>query len=427
MKKNNLKNQDRRSWMVALSGLGVALAIVVLGISSHAQPFSSGSDGSDGPLNVPANSGTFSFDPFDSSRWGRVLDPDGDGVYNFTTITIGANSRLNLRADKVGKPVYWLASGSIVIGEGAVIDLSGAAGTGTSDVNLRRVASVPGSGGYAGGAGGAGGFPRNPGEGPGGGSGGTGGCGISITPTCGNPGAFSGNRYLVPLVGGSGGEGAISNNGVSYGGGSGGGAILLASSVSITFGSNSASGIVSFGGSGAAGVGSGSGGAIRLVAPTIAGSGTLRVGGGGGPRPGGAGWIRLEGFSISNSLAFLESSAAVTRGSPVDPSTLRPSSGIRVTAVDGLPVSATPAGSLLLPDVSINKLGPVNVDMEAHGIPPGTVVTLQVFSQTPTDLNTVNVTTTAILAGTLQLSTATAQFTFPYGFSRGFVRATWTP
>jgi hypothetical protein len=91
-----------------------------------------------------------------------------------------------------------------------------------------------------------------------------------------------------------------------------------------------------------------------------------------------------------------------------------------------MPVSAVPGGSLLLPDVSINKQTPINVDIEARGIPPGTVVTLQVHSQTPTDNNTLNVTAQATLSGTLQLSTATAQFTFPYGFSRGFLRATWT-
>jgi hypothetical protein len=80
-----------------------------------------------------------------------------------------------------------------------------------------------------------------------------------------------------------------------------------------------------------------------------------------------------------------------------------------------------------LPDVTISKNTPVSVDIEATGVPSGTVVTLQVFSQTPTDITVVNMPTAqATLAGTLQSSTATATFIFPYGFSRGFVRASWT-
>ena len=55
------------------------------------------------------------FDPRDEARWGRVLDPDGDGVYNFTTITISAGSTLKVQGDKVNTAAYWLASGNVVI------------------------------------------------------------------------------------------------------------------------------------------------------------------------------------------------------------------------------------------------------------------------------------------------------------------------
>lgn len=97
--------------------------------------------------------------------------------------------------------------------------------------------AVPGSGGFAGGAGGLLSLPlpSTPGAGPGGGSGG-GTCfsndaGVVV---CGRGGAFSGNRYLIPLIGGSGGEGGQANGfGAFDGGGAGGGAILLASSTSI--------------------------------------------------------------------------------------------------------------------------------------------------------------------------------------------------
>jgi hypothetical protein len=99
----------------ALCGLSVASAIVIVGMTSHAQSFDSGSDESDGPLTLAANLGTVVFDPFEQSRWGKVLDPDGDGVYNFTTITINSGTTLKLRGDKVNRPMYWLAFGNVVI------------------------------------------------------------------------------------------------------------------------------------------------------------------------------------------------------------------------------------------------------------------------------------------------------------------------
>ena len=89
-----------------------------------------------------------------------------------------------------------------------------------------------------------------------------------------------------------------------------------------------------------------------------------------------------------------------------------------MTAISGVPVPANSSGSFVLPDVTINNGGSVNVDVAATGIPPGTVVTLQIYPQSPTDLTTVYLPTAqATLAGTLQSSTATATFTFPYGFS----------
>lgn len=69
----------------------------------------------------------------------------------------------------------------------------------------------------------------------------------------------------------------------------------------------------------------------------------------------------------------------------------------------------------------------MSVDIEATGIPPGTVVTLRVFPDTPEDLETVYLPEVqATLQGTVQQSTATVQFQFPYGFSRGHLRASWT-
>jgi hypothetical protein len=163
-----------------------------------------------------------------------------------------------------------------------------------------------------------------------------------------------------------------------------------------------------------------------LVAPSLTGNGQLAVtqGNGNGSGPG---WVRLEGFSISNGFQFPAGTGFVARGSPVDAATMIPSGSVRVVAVAGMPVPIHPSGSFALPDVAINAGGPVNVDIEARGIPPGTVVTLRVMVETPADLTELYMPDVqATLQGSTQLSTATVQFAFPYGFSRGHVRARWT-
>jgi hypothetical protein len=420
---------NRHPWIV----LCLELALVaILDVSRPAaQTFSSGSDGSDGALTLGDFAGDILFDPRDSARWGRVLDADGDGVYNFTTITIGFGTRLRLRGDKVNRPVHWLASGDVVIA--GVIDLNGEHGVATNDLSLRRVAAIPGSGGYAGGLGGRStepAVPSTPGEGPGGGSGGqanTANCPYGLDAICGNSGVFTGNRYLIPLVGGAGGEGARWNDGNFYNGGAGGGAILIVSSTSIAI---NFGGIVADGGSNVATnvIGAGSGGAIRLVAPVLSGAGTLSANGGASANPSGPGWIRLEGFQISPSFQFPGGTIRVTRGAPIDPTSFRPFSGsVRVTSVGGVAVPPNPSGSFELPDVTLNTNTPVSVDIQASGIPPGTMVTLRVFPEIADDptagyLPEVQ----AMLQGTLESSTASVSVTFPYGFSRGYVRATWT-
>lgn len=397
-----------------------------------AQTFNSGSNGSDGALTVATNQGTILFDPRDVARWGRVLDPDGDGVYHFTTVTVGGGTTLKFTSRAVSTAIHWLATGDIAIN--GALDLNGEDGAATSDLVLRRIVAVPGSGGYAGGIGGridvTPNVPTTPGEGPGGGSGGvrTGnGCGTNgVSYYCGRGATFTGNRYLIPLVGGSGGEGGTWNT--YQNGGAGGGAILLASSTSITV----VQGISARGGNTVGPGGGGGGGMIRLVAPTLSGSAGLNVLGGtntnGYSGSGGeSGWVRLEGFQVSTGFTFSAGSARVTRGSPVDTTSLQPSGTVRVTAVAGVAIPVYPSGTFALPDVTINAANPVDVAIQATGIPPGTVVTLHVYPDTPEVQTTVNlppVQTT--LQGTLELSTATVQFAFPYGFSRGYVRATWT-
>jgi hypothetical protein len=421
---------------LAFKGAIVLLAALVVVQRPTAQTFTSGSDGSDGALTLATGAGTVIFDPFDTARWGKVLDADGDGVYNFTTISIAQNTTLVLRGDKVNRPLYWLASGGVVVS--GTINLSGSAGAANqaNELEVRRVLAIPGPGGYAGGSGGrqTPPLPATPGEGPGGGSGGVAvgnnGCTTNGNASCGKGGVYGGNRFLMPLIGGSGGEGGTVATAIGSNGGAGGGAILIASSTSVTVDGE----IRAMGGGGAdqAGIGrtsgAGSGGAIRIVAPVISGAGTFFVGGGSPAQPigGGSGWVRLEGNQISSSLNFNPSANTTTRGAPGVPATLRPATSLRVSRIDGNVIPPNPTGMFSLPDVVISKTGPVDVVIEAKGIPPGTVVTLQIYPETPVDANTTNLTVPGTLTGTLQSSTVTVPFTFPFGFSRGWVRASWT-
>jgi len=182
-----------------------------------------------------------------------------------------------------------LASGDVsVLG---TIDVSGS--------NAPSFLHEPGRGGPGGFDGG---WPGNDtlsagnGYGPGGGGGGVFSLGIlyaivgsgsygaqasSSYTTSTNLGAIYGSPLLVPMVGGSGGGGTIGSPG--SGGGGGGGAILIASNTQITNGGS----IIANGGEGYLGSGSyhynsGSGGAIRIVAPVVAGSGVLSAAGPGG-------------------------------------------------------------------------------------------------------------------------------------------------
>ncbi len=196
---------------------------------TQAQGFSSGSTGADGALDF-SSSPPGAIIEFDPEAFNPQLDPEGDNIYHFTTITIPANVTVRLTAKHLNGPVFWLATGAVQIS--GTIDLNGAIGHSVTPTPAGRIPSLPGAGGFGGGVGGnnCGTTPPQPGNGPQGG-----GAGNLIGGQAG-VGGFSGNQFLVPLVGGSGGggRGFSSCNQWGSGGGAGGGALLIASSISIT-------------------------------------------------------------------------------------------------------------------------------------------------------------------------------------------------
>lgn len=263
MKTNKIISPSLMSFL-RTTFLAYFLAIIT---TVSAQEFSSGSDGSLGALIVTEDT---------------ALDMPPDGVFHYTTVTLDAGATLRFLRNTFNTPVYLLATGDVVIN--GTIDVSGSEGR-------QGLAGEGGPGGFEGGQPAASSTVQ-PGDGlgPGAGRGGINSFSSSAAATRAGGGSYStmpntsgdmngatyGNSLLMPLIGGSGGGGMTGNPGI--GGGGGGGAILVASDTSVFIGGT---GVISSNGgstttSGA--VGAGSGGAIRLVTPTVSGTGRMTVG-----------------------------------------------------------------------------------------------------------------------------------------------------
>jgi hypothetical protein len=314
-------------------------------------------------------------------------------------------------------PVTWLAQNAVQID--GVLDLSGENGTNVNASRL-RIPAAGGPGGFFGGVGGTVGHPPTAGLGPGGGAAGV------VSAKSAQGGTFTGNSFLVPLFGGSGGGGGEHNdpNLVEGGGGGGGGALLIASSESI----NITGGIAANGGAtGGAQVncpGGGSGGAIRLMAPKILGNGSISVIGSSIGCPAGSkGRIRIEAFQHVYSFAY--SGGPPVTSAPFDTFATSATPSVRVVSVDGVAVSANPTGTFEVPDVEFNNPNGVDVVVEAKRVPLTATVKLLVFSD---DINESDQTIDipALTAVDPVTSRATVNVKFPTGFSRGFLRATFT-
>jgi hypothetical protein len=409
---NSAKSSSLRRGTLYVCALAVILALGALPVWAQTT-FSSGSDGTDGAYSPTGVAGTvIIFDPtqFHGSQVGA-------NIFNFTTITIPVGVTVKLSGNTVNGPVFWLAQGDVDI-EGAV-DLSGGNGYGFTSQSFFRIPSVPGSGGYAGGVGGVGSQLALPGNGTGG--------GVAGTPS--NPagvGVYGGNQFEIPLVGGSGGGGGYNtaNNGVlEGGGGAGGGAILIASSTRILVnGVINANGGQPGAATGQCGTG-GSGGAIRLVSNSMAGSGSLTAVGIKNPQgclSGGPGVIREESTST-----FFPGSTSGTVAQSAPFRLLLPTAGspsANVISINGISITPNPN---TFPDITINTSSPVPVVIQTQNIPVAATLTLTILDEN-------NVADTVVQAPPLSNCTAsnvcttTVNVTFPFGGSYGLSKVTWT-
>ena len=276
----------------ALRASAIKLAVILhcfiaLPSISVAQTFDSGSTGSYGPLTITTNT---------------TLQLPADGIFNCTTINIASGAALKFAPNALNTPVYLLATGDIIIA--GTIDVSGKQALG------RGAGGAGGPGGFAGGNGGPLAARGSAGLGPGGGPEGTGnGVRGAYRFAIGTSAATYGNSLLMPLVGGSGGSGSFSPEvaaGQGAGGGGGGGAVLIASNTRIVFPAPTGSiygKVIADGGAKFSlyylypyESGAGSGGAIRMIAPVVTGSGDFSVRCEGNTN----GRFRIDAFDSSN-------------------------------------------------------------------------------------------------------------------------------
>jgi hypothetical protein len=344
--------------------------ISFLSVTTAAQTFSSGSTGADGALDLT----TLSCNTCE-------IQLPASGILNYTTVSVPVGRILKFKQNLHNTPVFLLAQGPIVIN--GIIDVS------ATGINV---------GGFCGA-----GYPTTRSPGPGGFFGGGAnqrGFGLGGGANNAEPGTWVGPLTLSPIVGGSGGGGDSQGNF----GGSGGGAIVIASSTSITMSGNIlATGVPDFSCFGFFSYlnNPGSGGAIRLVANSLNVSGTFSACNVFGAK---CGVVRLEAPSAS--LIFNGSSNPPVGLFPINPSVVPSASpSLTIASIGGFAVPSY-AGSrfdtydMLLP----NQLtDPISVVVHANNIPVGTQVTVGVVNGSP------NATSTpGTLAGTFDSSTGTA-------------------
>jgi len=402
------------------ASIAAVTVLVVLGIEPRAFaqapqcPYVTCGDGSDGVYN-PSASGYFMPGGFHGTGV-------ANNVFNFTSVTIPSGVTITLTSGYDNAPVYWLVQGNVDI-EGTV-SLAGANGAyATSDVD-QRLPALAGSGGYNGGVGGnlATGQPDTAGYGPGGGAAG------DTSGHCTNAdGSFTGNQYLIPLIGGSGGGGTYGGTSFGASGGAGGGAILIATSGTITVNGT----LTANGGNSYCTGSAGSGGASRLVSNTITGGSKAvltAIGGCGqgiGATCGGPGRVRLEAITQPISFAGSFNGTPVSGSSPQSnfngniPGVPQPS--VQVTSINGQPITENPFS---FPDIQINTDQPVNVVITGNQVPVGTIPTLVILGETADqDLSC----TGGLQQGSLPAgqTSCTIPIMFNYGGSRGLVKTTW--
>lgn len=357
------------------------LLAVSLGASPAAATIDAQSDGSDGALNVTDSDLTIDLRQAVTGSWNQpgtglgVYDPTKWAVvFKYSSINIASGRTVKFINHPSNAPVVWLVQGIATIA--GTVNLSGEGGT------EQNRESVPGPGGFPGGRGTSAGSPATAGHGPGGGGIGRGAgyatVGNNVMTGLLDGGLVYGNASILPLLGGSGGGGSAN------GGGAGGGAILMVVGQRCAFTGllSTTGGATSYAGNSMYS-GSGSGGAIRIVADTLTGGGSLNA------RPGnmgtGVGRVRLEAnvlgtyFSISSDPDYSPQNPLGAEGAVIWPPAPEPA--VRIATVNGQAVTADPRMSpeaLMGGDLVVSATTEIPVTLAATNVPTNATVTVRV-------------------------------------------------
>ena len=366
------------------------------------------SDGSDGAFNPAANieidlsqavTGTWNANNTANAGLG-IYDRDKWAVvFKYSSVNIPPGVTVTFKNHISHAPVVWLVSGNVTIA--GTVSVNGRDGN-----NLVSDLTEPGPGGFRGGAYSALGFGTGLGIG-----------GSERETDQAKYASVYGNPSIIPLIGGSG-AGASSAGGT---GGGGGGAILIAAPNSINLSSGR---ITAWGGNGGFRSANGSGGAIRLIANSIVGSGNLRANlSGDTSYPLCDGRIRLEANSCSGNII------AIPQVVPVPPApapVIWPASNaptVSIASVAAVAAPAYPNAVLEYPaeDVSIAVNAATQVILQTQNFPiNGTVQVRSAGKFTPNAVWS----TATFTSGDAAQATWTANVNFPIGFTTLQARAT---
>jgi len=319
---------------------------------------------------------------YDAARW--VV------VYKYSSVNIPTGVTVTFKNHPSYAPVVWLVQGSVNIA--GTVSMSG---KGVATGPAAGVPTEPGPGGFRGGAAGPSG--NGAGLGPGGGN----------TQNAFGYNTVYGNPQIIPLIGGSGGAGV---SGTTTGE-SGAGAILIATPTTVAVsGAITAQPIHTVGWGG-------TGGAIKLIADQVNGTGTLNAST--------TGRVRIEANTLANSIVTTPSTIAVQPGIGATPTLFQSLSSptVKIVSVDGLPSPVDPTAPLVsAADIAIQKNTPVTIVLRTENFATaGAVVALRIANKYG-GATTLNATLQG--GGTTTLSTWTLSTTLAPGFVTLQARAT---
>ncbi|MCX6876785.1 MAG: hypothetical protein NTW21_23685 [Verrucomicrobia bacterium] len=370
------------------------------GVSSAFAQLIIPSDGSDGTFSPAANievdlsqavTGTWTDDNtantgkgiYDATKWAIV--------FKYASVNIPAGVTVTFKNHPSHAPVVWLVQGGVTIA--GTVSVNGKSGVGGTEAIYP---SEPGPGGFRGAASGQAGWGAGLGLGGGG-------AGVYNT-TYGNP-------QILPLIGGSGGQGNSAP--LPYSGAGGGGAILIAAPGTIEL-MGRITALFDTGGS--VYVYSGSGGAVKLIANHVTGTGSLDAAA--------TGRTRIEANTLSPTVLSNPITIAVAPGTAPTIFQSNNSPTVKIVSVDGTAAPADPTAPLInSADIAIQKNTPVTIVLETRNFATaGAVVAVRIANKFSIPATTVNATLDS--GGTSVLSTWRVSTTLAPGFVTLQARAT---